>query len=285
MNADHLFLARHEMDELSRILKSIPDLADDMEVTRTRQDCIAREKNESKMGRRGREQPLPYGSAASEASDLLHSTLVSWIRHVCEQRGVEYIPIGYTHRHGRGYGPLTPRERRLPQGYDESNFRDLCHWLQRNIVALAMTEGSEESLDEIHHAYTAARQTVDLPNRKVFQGSCECCQGDLLAYQLDQFAVCADCGVVVDKQANDARINLEIDGRLFTATEMVTLVEARLGVTLNRKRIYKWADPNEPSNHATGPKLVTRGLALGSNEKLFRAGDVFALVSKAPVAA
>lgn len=268
--ADHLFIPRHELDGLAKHLKAVPDLAIDLQITTTRQDCIG--VREGGQPRRDREQPLPFREHGSEAFEVLHSTLATWVRHVLEERGLTFIPIGYTHRHGEFIGPLRASERRLPEGYDENTPAALARWLMANLITLAMTEGCEEAPDEIAHACINARRTVDLPNRKAFQGDCVSCGGDLRAHTIDKFAVCDQCGLVVDKAANDQRITTEVAGRLFTALEMVTIVHGRYGITLKPKKIHDMA-------YRKTNALEVRGFT-PDRQPLYRAGDVFDRLTK-----
>ncbi|MFC9769394.1 hypothetical protein, partial [Rhodococcus jostii] len=75
------------------------------------------------------------------------TTLVAWVRHVCESRRVDYD--------GRD-GTLG-----------------VARWLDRNIIALAMTEGSGEALDEIQYAMRRARWATDRPAAKRYSGTLE----------------------------------------------------------------------------------------------------------------
>ncbi|MFD7046128.1 hypothetical protein, partial [Rhodococcus jostii] len=120
---------------LVALLREMPELVEELAVTITRQDRIGTPGSAGK--RRGEEQPLPFNATAAEAADDLHTTLVAWVRHVCESRRVDYD--------GRD-GTLG-----------------VARWLDRNIIALAMTEGSGEALDEIQYAMRRARWATDRP--------------------------------------------------------------------------------------------------------------------------
>ncbi|MFC9769103.1 hypothetical protein [Rhodococcus jostii] len=134
-DTDHLFLSREEIKKLVALLREMPELVEELAVTITRQDRIGTPGSAGK--RRGEEQPLPFNATAAEAADDLHTTLVAWVRHVCESRRVDYD--------GRD-GTLG-----------------VARWLDRNIIALAMTEGSGEALDEIQYAMRRARWATDRP--------------------------------------------------------------------------------------------------------------------------
>ncbi|MFC9769176.1 hypothetical protein [Rhodococcus jostii] len=134
-DTDHLFLSREEIRKLVALLREMPELVEELAVTITRQDRIGTPGSAGK--RRGEEQPLPFNATAAEAADDLHTTLVAWVRHVCESRRVDY------------------------DGRDGTC--GVARWLDRNVIALAMTEGSGEALDEIQYAMRRARWATDRP--------------------------------------------------------------------------------------------------------------------------
>ncbi|WP_228002154.1 hypothetical protein [Nocardia australiensis] len=137
-NPNHMFIPRHELKLLRELLREIPDLALDLGIAVTKQARLG-EVGRSRKPRRPSEQPLPYHVAAADAAEELHNALVGWVRLTCEQRDIDYT------------GPTsTPA---------------LAKWLHRNIVALAMTEGSETALPEIRDAMQAAEWIVCPPMR------------------------------------------------------------------------------------------------------------------------
>ncbi len=160
MGDDHLLIPRFELKSLSETLRRIPGLAVDLELLTTRQATIGC----SSIGggtRRDRVYPLPYSERGSEAMEVLHNTLGTWVRHVCEARLIPYLPIGYTHRHGEFVGPLREDQRRMPPGYNADTPAALSRWLDRNLISLAMTEGCEEAPDEIKHAVKFVLRALD----------------------------------------------------------------------------------------------------------------------------
>ncbi|MFC9769406.1 hypothetical protein [Rhodococcus jostii] len=134
-DTDHLFLSREEIRKLVALLREMPELVEELAVTVTRQDRIGTPGSAGK--KRGEEQPLPFNVTAAEAADDLHTTLVAWVRHVCESRRVDYDGLDGT--------------------------LGVARWLDRNIIALAMTEGSGEAFDEVQYAMRRARWATDRP--------------------------------------------------------------------------------------------------------------------------
>lgn len=130
------FLARDLQRKLTEQLGTIPDLVEDLSITITRQARVQR----PGLGKPRRQKPesqVPFHIGASGASAELHNCLAGWVRLVCEQRAIIY----------EGHGDIVT----------------LARWLRRNMVALALTEGSEESCDDICHHIAQCRRMIDLP--------------------------------------------------------------------------------------------------------------------------
>ncbi|MEV0294517.1 hypothetical protein [Nocardia sp. NPDC050710] len=136
----HLYLDRTELRALAELLREIPDLADDLTISRTRQSRTGAQ-GDFRMHRRPSEQPLPYNPAAARAADELHAVLVSWVRLVCEQRGIDY--------------PGSP------------STAGMARWLDRNLIALAMTEGVVQAPAEIRRVVQAAQWIVCPPSAPI----------------------------------------------------------------------------------------------------------------------
>ncbi|TQM29852.1 hypothetical protein [Nocardia bhagyanarayanae] len=126
---NHLYLERTELRALAELLREIPDLAEDLTISMTKQARNGA-RRDFRMHRRPGEQPLPYNPAAARAADALHAELVSWVRLACEQRGLDYTG-----------SPTTA---------------GLARWLDRNLIALAMTEGAEDAPARIRGVVEAA---------------------------------------------------------------------------------------------------------------------------------
>ncbi|MGV9676195.1 hypothetical protein ACWDSJ_13020 [Nocardia sp. NPDC003482] len=128
-----LYLDRAAVRDLGELLREIPDLVVDLLDSVTRQARLGRRERQRHSGA----QQLPYHPAAVEASDRLHAVLVSWVRLTCEHRGLDYD------------GPTaTP---------------GLARWLDRHLIALAMTPGAEDAPAQIRAAVEAANRIVCPP--------------------------------------------------------------------------------------------------------------------------
>ncbi|MGX7727582.1 hypothetical protein [Rhodococcus sp. 5G237] len=133
--SDGYFMPRHDQIALVAILDEIPELIEDLTIAITRQDRLSGGGPKTRNG--SDEQPLPISVEAMEAADLLTDTLASWVRHTTEQRAMHYT------------APTTAVH--------------YAAWLKRWHVALAMSEGSDEALDEIRYAVRQARRATDRP--------------------------------------------------------------------------------------------------------------------------
>lgn len=134
--ADGFYLDRRGQHELVNLLAGIPTLVEDLSVTLTRQARITRG-DLGKTHRRKRDSTLPLHLGAAQASAELHNCLSTWARAVCEQRALDY---------------------------DGTNdVIGLAKWLRKWVIALAMTEGAEESLPDIKAHVKACLQVMDIP--------------------------------------------------------------------------------------------------------------------------
>lgn len=130
------YLDRASQTRLTEALGTIPTLADQLAVTVTRQARIQK----SGLGKPRRQKPgsrMPFHIGASEAADQLHTTLVTWVRHTCDNRHIHY-------REG-------------------DDLISLARWLRRNMIQLALTEGSTEAYIDIRDRIDECQRQVDLP--------------------------------------------------------------------------------------------------------------------------
>lgn len=130
------YLDRANQTRLTEALGTIPTLADQLAVTVTRQARIQK----SGLGKPRRQKPgsrMPFHIGASEAADQLHTTLATWVRHTCEHRQIHYR--------------------------DGNDLISHARWLRRNMIQLALTEGSEEAYIDIRDSIDECQRQVDLP--------------------------------------------------------------------------------------------------------------------------
>lgn len=134
---DDFFLDRPSQAALVELLDQIPGLVEDLAIAITRQDRMA---SGIKIAKGSDEQPLPFNEDASESARALHDELARWVRLTCEQRRMTYAHTDDT--------------------------INLARWLQRWIIALAMTEGADQALHDIRYTIRSARASCDRPREK-----------------------------------------------------------------------------------------------------------------------
>lgn len=130
------FLPKHLHEPLRVKLSGVPDLVEELSVTITRQARIQK-RGLGKSSRIKPESRVPFHIAASEAADELQNCLATWVRLVCEERHIRYT--------------------------DHDDAITLSRWLRKNIIALALTQGSKEAYDDIVCRIDHCRSMIDLP--------------------------------------------------------------------------------------------------------------------------
>lgn len=131
------YLDRDQVAELRDLLQQIPGVVEDV----VNVECKTSRTTRPTGG--GRSKPgskMPLHLGAVEVADLLHNTLVGWVRFTIETRGGEY-----------------PRNATI----------SLAAWLDRHAESLSLCEGSEEAVDEIRYAIGECRRMVDIPPEDV----------------------------------------------------------------------------------------------------------------------
>ena len=214
VNVDGYWLPRHDQDKLIELLDQIPDLIEDLTIAISRQDRIAGGGPRTRNG--SDEQPIPIGLHAMEAADLLHHTLTAWTNHVCEQRNYP-----------------RPRNDTLTLG----------RWLKQHVIALALTEGAEESLDEIQHAIRQARRATDRPRDKsrVLLGYCNQCTAQMWGQPTAGKPTCRTCGEELSMDPIRQEIDATMDRLILPAKEAAVIITTRYGTSIKAKSIYDMA--------------------------------------------
>ncbi|WP_067532123.1 hypothetical protein [Nocardia crassostreae] len=135
----HLYLSHDEIRDLSTLLREIPSLAEDLEDTVAGRARLG--DPNLRLNTRTSDQPLPFSPSAAKIRDHLHTVLVGWVRLICEQRAIAY------------------------PGHPSTGA--LARWLNRNLIALAMTEGVESAPAELRAAVEAAEAIVCPPPERI----------------------------------------------------------------------------------------------------------------------
>ena len=206
--ADAYFLDRGSQIKLRDELASIPRMIGELSITLTRQARVQR-LGLSKSRRRKPESQVPIHLGAEEAAQKLHNCLSTWVRLVCEQRAIVW---------DKGNDIIT-----------------LAKWLRINMIALALTEGSEEAYEDIKAATDECWRQIDIP---------------------------ADDDIMIDR----ARVH-EANRVVVTAGQVEKLANkmGAIGKGLNKRRV---------ETLAARRKNPLRPCAVDGDTKFFRLGDV-----------
>lgn len=128
------FLDRDDQHRLVEALREIPDLLEPLALAIVRGD---RQGFDAATCRTAPQSKPPVDYGAQAMADDLHNILTGWVRIVCEQRVMD-----------------PPAVATIPAA---------AKWLDRNVVALAMTVGAPEAYREITHAVAALQRRLDRP--------------------------------------------------------------------------------------------------------------------------
>lgn len=218
---DHMSLSTAEQAKLRAELDAVVEwIAEALEETVTGQTShpAGPRSRRAKKGSTEEDSSLPMHWLASDVEWVLANTLNAWITHVTTNRFM-------THPGRLGVSAAA-------------------RWLNtaRHVTGLALTPEGPQALDELCYAIAQARRVVDRHEHPAYVGACPVCKGDLYARRGAEKITCRECERVVTTRAdNDQRIDVELDGRLFTAPELVDVVEARLGIKITTKTIRNLA--------------------------------------------
>ena len=168
-------------------------------------------------GRRSPEVPLAFGYDPSEASYVLRSTLVAWVREL------------------------------VAGDWPADTLESMSAWLLARMPELAGHADAAMAFDEVTNAVANARRAVDAPVARVFAGICgeHDCPGSVYGRPGHEWATCEACGAGFEVASRQQQMRDDLDDRLFSAAEIATL-GVYLGEAFDRKRtrnlLTKWAE-------------------------------------------
>ncbi|MEU2106469.1 hypothetical protein [Nocardia sp. NPDC019255] len=241
--ATEMFLCWECTKTLKSRLDSVKWLAPELDLTLARQARVT-----SPGDRIGGtpEQPLPFQPAAGEAAWVLHNTLSTWARDLCETRGITYMPIGYLPPLPPGFmGPLR-RGERFDQ-HVQPDFIDstagTATWLSHYVTAISMSEAAGECFEEVSAAVAAAHRAIDRPPGRMYIGPCGeslngiRCEADIYVTIGRPEARCPVCGATHDVGQRREALHQQVRSLLGTAAELARLLPWIMDSPITRKRI------------------------------------------------
>lgn len=239
--ATEMFLCWECCKTLKSRLDTVAWLAPELDIT------LSRQAHTTSPGDRiggTPEQPLPFHVAASEATWVLHNTLSTWARDICETRGIGYVPIGYLPT--EFVGPLRPSERRVPAEFVDST-AGIAAWLSYYVTSIAGSPGAGECFDEISAAVASAHRVVDRPPGRMYIGPCGDvlngvkCDADIYITLGSPEVSCPVCGATHEVERRRDELHHQVRGMLGTAAELARLLPWILDSPITRKRITYYA--------------------------------------------
>ena len=282
--ADQAYLCQRCGDRLEQRLAEVPALAEDLQITRTRQSKTGG----SGIGvvSRNSERPLPWDERASLAVAAVHSALVAILRRVQTERGRP--PLGpvcalCTHDscdHVRAHGRVRDT---LPS---------LAAFGLRNLRWLRHHPDAGVHLDDLDRAVRRARAVTDRAPDLVFVGICSAplaltngqpepdapapspihgpialCPADVYAVLGHDTVTCRLCStehVVAERQAR----LLAVAGDQLATAQQLSAALSRLGSGVTASSIRGWAHRGRLVAHGTDD----------DERPLYRVSEVEALV-------
>jgi hypothetical protein len=186
---------------------------------------------------------------ASEQVDAARNTLTTWVRHLCETRGVTFMPPKSV---GSAFaGPLQPGWRRLARDYRPTN-AELCEWLAAHVKAIACDEAAGQCYEEIKTLIESIERLVNRPVPWQMLGKCTtwnehtrtACGTDLRCREGTIEITCPACR----RTHNTAHLKLmmmkELEREKFTADEIIKL-NRRLpeDYRISERTLRRWRKP------------------------------------------
>jgi hypothetical protein len=242
---------------LERVLSEVPSLVEDLETTRAR---LSRTGGRSIGGGHSSERPLPWSEHAAEASGLLRSTLVSWVRVVVDERGV-----------------TAPR----------NTLEAVAVFLLRHVEWLRHHPDAAEVVDEIRFAVREARQAVDRAPDRWYAGRCGHvdleaqveaivmsgvppipCPEELYVREGADTVQCRTCSTEHNVERRRASLSRRIEDQLASARDLTTAV-SNLVRPISMNTIRSWVLRKRLVEHGQTPEGVA----------LYRVGDVLDLLA------
>lgn len=218
-------ICRGCLDQLVGILRTVPALVDDLEVTLSRQARVG-----TRNGPRASETPLPFHLRASVDLETLRDGLGMWAGVVATRRGVSLdapaSAVGY------------------------------AAWLVRWSGEVAQHPDAAELHGDVLAMAEAARRTVDLPPTLHYCGPCDECGEDLYVGQMAKVVTCRTEGCKFSADVVERRawlLEAAVD-QLRTAAELSRELPWIGGVVITRNAISQWAVRGKITKYLPHPR-------------------------------
>jgi hypothetical protein len=217
---DAAYVCEDCLSDLSRALGDVPWLAEQLDITLTRQRAAG------PAGSPSPEKPMPFHVGAFDAANALRHALVTWIKF-CDEEHVKHNAHDDT--------------------WPEDNMVSMSRWLMWRVDGLGLNDMGSEAVDEITKAVKKGHQVIDRPADRRYAGPCECGR-DLYVKPGAPQAKCSACEQVWDVAELGEWMRKGVMGRLVTAREGATLL-SRFDLETSQRTIDKWHERKRIVDH------------------------------------
>lgn len=229
----------------------VPGLAEELEVSTTRQDRIAAEKH----GGRSASSPLPWNEHTSGKAIELNLTLNAWARDVSLLGEDERDPL-------------------LPIHHSETAL--LAEWLVRNIGTLRRHDEAGQAFHDLTDAISDGRRAIDRPPDMETFGPCKNpdvtppCPEYLYALPGKDWVTCRGCGARHETEVRREWMRGQADGWMGTATEVAGYLRLT-GISITPATVRAMADRG---------RIQNQGFTERGNYPLYRISDVIIAIGE-----
>ena len=225
-----VFLCRRDIDALAELLYGLPRWLGFLSETVFGQTKLG----DPQRRHKGDEQPMRYNPAAAELYDAANNTLTTWLRHLCEQRGID-VPLLNTNR-------------------------EVCNWLRANVNAIAADEAALEIFSDIEDLVTSIERRINRPIPPRFLGPCITdpveeetlterryrgdhatrCNRALAAERGAKDVTCPDCKRTHNVETMVEQLYAQAGHALMTVRELIDWVLPRLDEPIPQTTLERW---------------------------------------------
>lgn len=226
-----LFLCNRHVEDLAEMLAGLPRWIRFLGEAALGQARLG----DPQRRHRGDEQPMAYNDRAAQLLDTVHTALVFWVRHLCEERGVD-TPCLHTDA-------------------------ELCGWLRANVTAIAAGEDALDCLAEVEELITKIERRINRPVPPLLLGPCitdpapdeillvrresgdretRCNRALAATDRTAREVTCPQCHAQHDVDTIIERLYAQAGNSLMTVRELVDWVLPKLDEPVPQKTLERW---------------------------------------------
>ncbi|WP_063039691.1 hypothetical protein [Nocardia pseudovaccinii] len=281
------FLCWDCIGELDDCLEGIPWLLEQLAVTEQRLDRVS-------TGLRSGATPtapLLFDERAADLLSALTNSLTTWTRHLCESRGIEYVPVGGDYIGNRFVGPPRRGQRRVPADFVDT-INGVALWLHEHSMSVRLDEAAGQIHADITRAVAAGMVIINPPPMLAYRGPCPAmlvsglgptreCGFPLYAERDELDVTCVRCKSVYRSAKLEQHLLARIGGRLFEVPELIGVLR-ELNEPVPRGTIASWISRGQlvPRGWQSGDRVVMQR-QVKTDRALYRLDDARKLRAQA----